>query len=354
MKQYKNNIGQNLVEFAILLGFLGVGAAFTLTTMGFNVNQLFQNSSDKLASYKPFGNVQSNNNTNTTTTTTTTTPPVPNAPGPLGGTPDNPVKQCNASVCKVDFGEFVLDGVPDNLGEVIQTSGSSGATETLLGLVDQLITQMDGTATLDELDKVKNLANTGHLIANYEKYVEDFALNCNTTPDSYQCLSDFLYNGTSTYSVPSSLSSQLPNLNIDVADPGSALEIGGAMSDYINNPTKFNDHATTDPSYAFVNSYLDVMNDTNITDTQKSVIKQLYWQIGSLATEFDNIVWSSGSANYTTDTYFDPITAQQYEYDVSQFTVNDILSPTYSNIADTDSALICASGHRDDVNYVCH
>lgn len=346
MKNNKKNKGQNLIEFAILLGCIGVGAIFALSAIGFNVNNLFQNGVDQMASYKPFGNVQSNS--------TTQQPPISNTPGPLGGTPDNPVKQCNGNTCKLDFGEFILDGVPDNFGELVKTSGTAGSTEALLGLVDQLITQMDGKVTIDELNKIKKLSNTGHLIANYEKYVEDFAINCNASVDSYQCLSDFLYNGASTYSVPSSLSSQLPDLNIDIADPGSALEIGGAMNDYLNNTTKFNNHSTTDPAYAFVKSYLDVMDDSVFTDTQKSVIKQLYWQIGSLATEFDNIVWSSGSGNYSTDTYFDPITGQSFEYDVSQFTVNDILSPKYSNVTDMDSALICASGHRSDVNNICH
>jgi len=48
------------------------------------------------------------------------------APGNMGGTPDKPVSICIDGYCNIDYGEFILYGIPENFQELVRPSGASG------------------------------------------------------------------------------------------------------------------------------------------------------------------------------------------------------------------------------------
>ncbi|MEW5820040.1 MAG: hypothetical protein AB1782_07590 [Cyanobacteriota bacterium] len=95
-------------------------------------------------------------------------------PGELGGTMENPIQKCAGNICHIDYGDFVLSGVPQNFGEFVQSAGASGGTDELLKLLEQLLVQIqkDPEMTPDEIAKIQNLMAKGKDIVKLEKYFE--------------------------------------------------------------------------------------------------------------------------------------------------------------------------------------
>ena len=344
----RKSFGSALAQYAIIIGLISVVLVPVFFVMGNLINGKFKG----LSSY--FSPPDQQTQDDTSSDTTTIPLPEPLAGGSLGGTPQNPVKDCTNGVCTLDYGEFTLQGLPDNFTEVVETTGTSAGTQLLSSLLDQMISQMEGNVDPADLQQIKDLSNMGHLIADYEQYVEDFAQQCDSTADPKTCMGTFLYHNASTYSPPSDLLNQLTGLNLDFSEPGNILEVGGSIDAYVNDTTTFDSIKNTNLSASFVDQYQDIMANSAFSDTQKDIIKELYWQIGTMATELDNIVWSSGSGNYSTDTYIDPITLASETYDVSNFEASDVYSPNYSHTTDLDSALICAAGYHSDTGLQCH
>lgn len=343
--------GSALTQYAIIIGLLAVVLIPSFFIMGSLINENFKGFSSIFSNKDE----QTETTTNPNTTTPTTNPIIPALlGGSLGGTPENPVKECDNGVCNIDYGELMLQGLPDNFTELVETSGTAAGTTELTNMLDQMIAQMEGNVDAQELQQMKDLANMGHLMADYEKYVEDFAKQCDTTADPKQCMGDFLYHGTTNYNPPTNLTNQLTGLALDFSNPGYILEVGGSMNNYLNDSTTFEQSKNSELASAFVGQYQEVMNNSAFSDTQKDIVKELYWQIGSMATELDNVIWSSGSSNYTQDSYYDPLTVEQTYYDISSFEAGDIYNPNYSHTTDLDSALICAAGYHSDTSTQCH
>lgn len=348
----RKSFGSAMAQYAIIIGIIAVVLVPVFFVMGNLINDNFKGFSSFFSNADP----QENNNTtnNIPSDTNINVPTTPLAGGSLGGTPQNPVKNCENGICTLDYGEFTLQGLPDNFTEIVETTGTSAGTTELAKLLDQMIAQMEGKVDPKELQEIKDLANMGHLIADYEQFVEEYAKTCDTKADPRLCMGDFLYRSAATYTPPSNLTNQLTGLTLDFSGPGNILEIGGSMNAYVNNKADFDLNKDTKLAKSFVDQYQEVMNNTAFSDTQKDIVKELYWQIGTMATELDNVIWSSGSGNYETDTYYDPITLEKISYDVTAFKPTDIYEPNYSYTTDLDSALICAAGYHSDTGVQCH
>ena len=348
----KSSSGSVLSQYGIIIALIALAIIPVFFLMGQIINNNFKGFNTL---YTDMNDQASNNSTSTPINQSfPTITDLNSLAGSLKGTPENPAKDCVNGFCTLDYGEFALQGIPDNFTEIIESTGTSAGTNTLALLLDQMIAQMEGNVDEINLQEIKKLSNMGHLIADYERYVEDFAKQCDNTADPKACMGDFLYNGTANYTPPDKLINQLSNLNLDFSNPGNILEVGGGMDNYVNDINTFNTNIDSQLCYAFVDQYNTVMNNSAFTDAQKNIVKELYWQIGSMATELDNIIWSSGSSNYLSDNYIDPLTLEQYSYDISAFEPNDIYTPSYSNTSDLDSALICAAGYHSDSGLQCH
>lgn len=96
--------------------------------------------------------------------------------GQFGGTSTNPVKYCVGNDCAIDFGkdsQIVLNNVPSNYGEIVETTGSAG-TEKVLELVSQVAQQVTEKelATPEQIAKINNLISLGKDIAMLEEVIE--------------------------------------------------------------------------------------------------------------------------------------------------------------------------------------
>lgn len=104
--------------------------------------------------------------------------------GPLGGTTSVPVKACKDGKCDIDFGSYVLSGVPETMPSVEETAGTFGEKSTrdyasvLESLADSISADSpEQAARLDLLAAVtKNLADKQNYIYsnNNEKIEKKF------------------------------------------------------------------------------------------------------------------------------------------------------------------------------------
>lgn len=94
--------------------------------------------------------------------------------GQLGGTANNPVRQCAGSNCTIDFGPIVLNNIPRDYSEIIETSGASGGTEVVVGLIQQIAEQLEDNpqVTEEQLTKIQEIVAYGNDIKNLELLFE--------------------------------------------------------------------------------------------------------------------------------------------------------------------------------------
>lgn len=94
--------------------------------------------------------------------------------GPLGGTPDVPVKACKDGNCSIDFGSYILSGVPESIPSVEETSGGFGEDRTriyasvLENLADSIQAQNPEQAARLDL-----LASVAKSIADKQNYIKN-------------------------------------------------------------------------------------------------------------------------------------------------------------------------------------
>lgn len=94
--------------------------------------------------------------------------------GPLGGTSQVPVKACKNGNCSIDFGSYVLSGVPEEFPSVEETSGGFGEDRTrvyasvLENLADSIHSQNPEQAARLDL-----LASITRSIADKQNYIKN-------------------------------------------------------------------------------------------------------------------------------------------------------------------------------------
>lgn len=96
--------------------------------------------------------------------------------GDLAGTPEAPVMECAKDLCAIDYGTIVLNGVPADFNEIVETSGTAGGTEEILALLEQVAEQKaeDPEATPQEIEDLNNLIARGREIIAIEKTYDSF------------------------------------------------------------------------------------------------------------------------------------------------------------------------------------
>jgi Flp pilus assembly pilin Flp len=63
---------------------------------------------------------------------------IPSTPPPAFDSPVNVKQQCKNGVCTLDFGDFVLNGIPQDFGSYIQTGGTSGGFDKIAASLQQI------------------------------------------------------------------------------------------------------------------------------------------------------------------------------------------------------------------------
>ncbi len=270
--------------------------------------------------------------------------------GSMGGTPDIPVKKCENNFCTIDYGEFVLQGVPDHFTEFVRTTGSSGGTQTLVNLLDQIIDQMEGEINPDSLQKAKELSNLSHMLADYESQLEQYADNCKNSSDPKACIADIF---AQKYYPSSEFAAIYPDINLN-GDSYAHTDLGSALNFYQTKPEEFEKRKNTDLPFAIVDSFNGFKDDDGYTDVQKAVITELYRQISSMGQELDDLFYAAKSDEVWSYTYYDPVTGESSPMTIENITLDDITNPEFSKLTDIDASLICLTGQNQDINGQCN
>jgi Flp pilus assembly pilin Flp len=351
----KNIKGNSLSQYAIIIALIALALVPAFFLLGKNIYGHFDLFYQLLAGKTANNADISTPEPDITDVKTPSSDTQSIAAGSLGGTPDNPVKNCDSGLCVIDFGNMILTGIPDNFSELVQTTGSSGGTEAILSIIDQIIDQLDSDVPAESRKNLEELADLGHILAAFERHVENIAEQCAQTSYPKDCFHNKICS-KSTLEIDPELLKAFPTLNTTGMLGNLIVQsgrIGGAMHDYLLNTDFYDARVEKDLSFTFVERYNKVMQDEYISDMQKAIIKEMYWQIAILGEEIDAKLWGASGINETI-IINDPITGDGVEIDVTGFTNEDIYKPGSSNITDLDSAIICATGNMSDTGTQCH
>jgi len=353
--------GNAIAQYGIIIALVALALVPVFYLFGKNIVDYFAN----------FKNMLGGNNTNVVEQPVSTTPEaMPPAPvataaikaGELGGTPDQPQLVCKNGICAIDYGDFVLNGIPENFQEFAQAAGISGGTDKLISLIEQIAEQLEADEEHEKAAQLRQLANLGHAVADIDKLYEDIAENCIGNEYEMACLTNNLSYGSADIQFYEDIDALVPDFSPEhPKEIYDSIDIGYAR--YLKNfePGKYEDLKTSLISIQMVEIFDSIMNDPGYSDSMKTVTTELLKNLSDLNYQMRGLMMAgyyagrdSAKGSYDLDKY-DPITGENTGK--SSFSremgLEDIISPEISNKSDIKSALICATGEYDDTGKVC-
>lgn len=350
--------GSSLVQYAILLALMSIAVVGVYFAFGREINMIL----NKYLTMFTANNAAVEANAKLISDGANIKMPTGTV-GPLGGTASNPVSQCAGSSCDIDFGSFVLKGVPENFGEFVVSNGSSGGIDELCKLIEQIASQIEATDPGNAGD-LKDLANLGHFISDFAEKSEIVAKSCTGMELSEseslkhcfdQSMDQLL---AETIKLPSNISNLLPNYNsyqkdqhfmdtfviMDPATPwnpdnrrfyykGSYIYGGELIPTY---------DSRSSPGMKFLEIY-NKLKFSNLSSEQISVVDKLYNNISTIA------------HNHQLETY-ETYQSSKIGWNIfpsPKSNVDGVHSPETARNVDLKSALICVTGKRYDNGSEC-
>ncbi|MGD9581889.1 MAG: hypothetical protein AB7V50_10990 [Vampirovibrionia bacterium] len=240
--------------------------------------------------------------------------------GSFDGTEENPVSNCQSGTCIIDYGDFILNGIPEDFNEYVQANGTSGGTDKLVSILNQMADQLEQKGKTSEADELRDLANLGAFIADTQENAENDANTCkNTTSTSDEramCLESAMLD-LNGIPLPDNISDILTTFNTggsghDLSLISSSV-VGDAKYTQVTNPTTFDIFKTEFPAYAMVDVFESIKNNPNIPSSMKDVAEEVYRGIDTLSLDFRLGVENSityPSSEFTEQDY-DPVTGTQ-------------------------------------------
>lgn len=164
----KKNKGNSLVQYIIILALI----AGVVTPVYFTFGETIKNNFLAFLYMQQDNNVQITMNANNISTTNIQNGDI--IAGQLGGSSGNPVRICDGGICAIDFGPIILNNIPENFTEIIETTGAHGTSESVLNLVQQVATQLEDNPTISEehKEKIDSLIASGKQIIKIEEEFE--------------------------------------------------------------------------------------------------------------------------------------------------------------------------------------
>lgn len=211
--------------------------------------------------------------------------------GSLGGLEKSPVKECNNGSCTVDFGDYILSGIPENFSEYVEANGNSGGTDKLADLAGMLAQQLNEEGLPSEAGLLQQFSDLLAFMGQIQGTVENKANACMLNADP-NCLKNSI-DGIKM-SLPNNLQSVLTDydsscslINV-VQNPlmptdtmfeheTSLLDgISGSITDIDRNIPQ-SDPAIYDrlPSKALAETYFQILDDPDIPDPVKDMVKSI-------------------------------------------------------------------------------
>lgn len=176
----RNNSGSVLSQYAIIIALIGAVLIVAFLAIGGTITSSFTNFYDLLRGNNTQTLQTGSNNTPmaslkitpVNTSSNLTTAPVSNTSSSMSssfsitsGTASNkpvqlnsePQLTCSGNVCSIDYGDFVLNGIPSNFKDYIEIQGTSGGEEKIAALMMELYNQLDETTEKPVKDALETL-----------------------------------------------------------------------------------------------------------------------------------------------------------------------------------------------------
>jgi hypothetical protein len=276
--------------------------------------------------------------------------------------PNNPETTCDGTTCTIDFGEFVISGIPENFAQYVNDNKSSGGTDKLMEMLEQIATHLEDNGDKRGAEEFRDLANLGHYIAELERIVEGTALANSSTGDPVRNFQDDM-NVIGMDPLPPEIAHLIPDFNETMqADFKNYIRVGEAKHTQLTDNADFTSRLTSDPSIAFVNVLDGILADPKYSDAMKGVAKTVAQSLEELSYTHDintELLFKAGSSFEITGRVYDVTTgaiARQTTYNDATHTITDlsgILEPQVSFGTDFESVIMCAGGYRNDTGTSC-
>lgn len=349
----RKHCGHSITEYSIIITLVALALVAVFYLLGAQIVSIFTSYSTSYDSMATSARLNLNDNTS------------PLTPGSLKGTNISPVMNCNAGNCAIDYGDVILTGVPEDWGGFIETAGTSGGTDKLLSLVEQLADQLENNGDSKGAAEYRDLANLGHFVASIQKQLEDIANTCSSHADPANCFNDNTkLGGFEKLPLPDNISSYMTKYNVNnynLAFLAQQCSVEEAKYDQIYETNDWNAHKDYFPSYHMVEIFDSIMSNPGYSPAMKEITKELYLNINELSVN----IASQANTMQTTATFgptgkmswkdYDPLTGEK----VGTFFVDKtadlsvITTPQISAGSNLNSLLICATGKFDDKGNAC-
>ncbi len=161
----KNNKGNAIAQYGIIILLVSIAIIPGFFLIGKNLTDYFTSFKNMISG----GDAQTASNSGFLN--------IFSGPGSSSSnTAENVEVSCEGTNCTIQVGNLVLNSIPENLTEIIETSGSAGGTETLASIIQQIADQADQN-NINQKDayKINKLASLAYELAASEKFLETFS-----------------------------------------------------------------------------------------------------------------------------------------------------------------------------------
>jgi len=349
--------GNALSQYGIIIGLVALAAVPAFLLFG---NQVvsgltsyvdqYTNMNGKMANN--IDNVANSNNVTNNINTTNTS---------AGNNSNNVSCSATDNTCSIDFGDFKLNGVPQNLNELVETSGTSAGTEAITNILNQIAQQLESEG-VEGYQDFKDLANLGFFATDIIKKSENMFNECESSGTSYanfyECPAAKLMEIDNS-TPPANVTTILPNYNSknysfsNIIEHAANLANGKVASD--QNDPKYQDELIKIEAYQ---RYQSITDNPNLSQSVKNVAKELYWYLSEISFNHygtTKALLERPTSSQVTAPKYDPFTGE-FISDVT-FKIDskeDLLKPKTSLKTNLQDALICAAGSNTVIDNSCH
>lgn len=347
----KKNEGSSLSQYAIIIALIALALVPILMLFGNNIKSILDSYSSMFEANNKIIEEHIADNSNNQL-----------KGGQLGGTPSNPVKECKDSSCTIDFGDFILTGLPENFGELTETSGTSGGEDLLADLLTQIAEQRKESDPEGSKEYLR-LANLIHMQGDIVRQIEEKVTSGCTRKE----LQDFYFNTklqATGYTIPTDLTDALPSVYLDQKLSmimNAQSEIGYARDRKINSPAYFDSNKDQFPGFAIVDQYDTIMANSKYPDSLKNITQEIFQNFADLSFNAQGFLGATafcstaGGCSNAPQSQIDPITGvAKPPVTFSSGELDEVLHPKYSLKDDLSGALLCTAGKDKDTAKSCH
>lgn len=266
--------GNSVAQYGIIIVLVAIAGIGVFTSLGQNILNQLSN----------FAAMMANNNAIVSQNASGSSAVANVTPGSLGGTPSNPVTVSNGDGTSViDFGDYILDGIPENFDEFIESNGTSGGTDKLAAIYSQVAEQLEEQGNEDAANQFKDLAALAGFMSDIQKEVETAASGCG---DDLGCFKDAIKNDDAVLDVPDEVKDLLTGFDAKTSlyDAMEQLDLGAAANAQTGFLSIFNSSNDNigEKMYTILE---DINKNPDISDALKSTTNLLYTEMGETGFE---------------------------------------------------------------------